>query len=223
MPGREWYNFMNKLNEYFTTSTMTEPLTREDVPNDEWFQVYAKINAKVKGTGTDPITREDVPGGLWFPFLSIINKRMFDVASPENVFAGAALNFAYDEVTYNEYVPADYRKFYSFKDSEPSMPWLILTFDKKEDAPYTVSFKKDGADVTFNEKVAVLGELSGDKKTLTVKNGGNKSLMFEVIQELGVESGENVTFEATLTFDEESTTVEGTIAKIEKPTDGEQD
>lgn len=213
VPGREWYEFMNKINEYIENGSVTTPITREDVPNSEWINVYNKVNAKIAGTSTEPITREDTPNGVWFPFLSIINKKMFDVASPENVFRGARVDFATNKVTYEQFVPADYQKVYDYEASKSSLPWMIITFDKPEVGEFTVKMKHDGTDVTFNSKVESIGTLSDDGKTLTVRNA-HKSLMFEVITELGVSTGENVKFEVTLGFDGEETVVEGTIAKI---------
>ena len=138
---------------------------------------------------------------------------MFDVASKDEVFRDLAINFATNKVTYEQYVPQNYQKFYTYEDSKASMPWMVLTFNKPEAGEFTVKMKHDGTDVTFDSKVESIGTLSDGGKTLTVRSANN-SLMFEVIQELGVSTGENVEFEVTLGFDGDEQTITGTIAKI---------
>ena len=43
---------------------------------------------------------------------------------------GISIDVVRDEYEYNKYVSESYRKQYPYEDSKPSLPWLIVRFDK---------------------------------------------------------------------------------------------
>lgn len=43
---------------------------------------------------------------------------------------GISINVVRNEYEYNKYVSEDYRKQYSYEESKPSLPWLIINFNK---------------------------------------------------------------------------------------------
>lgn len=222
VPGRQWYRFMEKVNEFITKGSLTNPITREDVPDDRWAAMYGKINLKAAGKGEDiAITREDCPDGIWFKGLSIINKEIFEVFSPEPEFRNLAVSFAWNKKTFFENIPQDYLRDYPDYDSQKTgLPWLILTFDRDNQYEnYKIKMKQNDTDVVFAKSVESIGTLSDSDKVLEVTKARNKYIMFQIIQELQVPSGKNVKFDVTVEYDGIEQTASGIIADIVAPED----
>ena len=100
------------------------------------------------------------------------------------------LFIAYDERTYNEYVPKNYREKYSYDDSKDSMPWLIIkTFRNVPLEPFDVEVSHEGTACEFSESCSAVGEISESGKKLTITTDKN-NFMFECLNDLGVDEPE---------------------------------
>lgn len=106
---------------------------------------------------------------------------------------GISVNVVRNEYEYNKYVSEDYRKQYSYEDSKPSMPWIIIDFARDNAPEDFVS----GLELTFspaadftNISQAGNGEWSvgSDKTKLTVNLQKMGRLMLEAKKDVGYTS-----------------------------------
>ena len=106
---------------------------------------------------------------------------------------GISVNVVRNEYEYNKYVSADYRAKYSYEDSKPSLPWIIVDFEKANAPGDFVSTSEltfsPAADFT-GINVAGNGEWSAgsDKTKLTVNLQKLNRLMLEAKKDVGYTS-----------------------------------
>lgn len=129
---------------------------------------------------------------------------------------GIKANWVRTEEDYNKFVDAEYRKQYTWAESEPSMPWLVVNFEKPEveetaadsteeteeteeakepaaETKPTVTLKISGA--VFNaETCANVGTVAEDGKSLEMQAGDY--VMFEAKKDLNLTGAVKVTVEA---------------------------
>ena len=108
---------------------------------------------------------------------------------------GISIDVVRDEYEYNKYVSESYREQYSYEDSKPSLPWLIVRFDKTAYPDDMVSksvmrmepaanFSKINA--SSDGKWAVDTDTS--KLKLNLSKDGFNTLMLEVKKDCGYEA-----------------------------------
>ena len=86
-----------------------------------------------------------------------------------------------DEVSYKQYVSEEYRKSYSYEDSKPFLPWIVIKSKKAVNSTeYTLEIKKDGVPCSFVGTSSNVGEVEGTTITMTKAN-----VMFDVKNDLG--------------------------------------
>lgn len=106
---------------------------------------------------------------------------------------GISVNVVRNEYEYNKYVNEDYRKQYSWEVSKPSMPWIIIDFEKANAPEDFVSTSEltfsPAADFT-GINAAGNGEWSAgsDKTKLTVNLQKLNRLMLEAKKDVGYAS-----------------------------------
>lgn len=143
----------------------------------------------------------------------------FTSGEPElaGTISGMKVGLAYDEKTYNSEVPAEYVEEYDYEASKQSLPWLVVSYQKLENAAGDAEESeeeeetKEGGDtmelqifandrqLEFGGTSANAGTVSADKKTLTIK--AKSWVMFEIKNDLGVLRPELVTwFTARITY-----------------------
>lgn len=111
-----------------------------------------------------------------------------DVPEPpvEEVLKALKASIVFDEASYNAIVDEEYRKQWTWEQSKPSMPWLVVDIEKtKEDAVVDLKMTAGNAAVVFAASCDSVGTRSEDSATLTT---GYKRVMFECIKDLQVSS-----------------------------------
>lgn len=109
---------------------------------------------------------------------------------------GISIDVVRNEYEYNEYVSASYREQYSYEDSKPSLPWIIIRFVKSAYAEdmigKSVMRMIPAADFT-NISAAPSGqwfvdEADKSRLKLDLSKEGFNSLMLEVKKDCGFDS-----------------------------------
>lgn len=104
----------------------------------------------------------------------------------EAILKAVKAAIVFDEASYNAIVDAEYRDQWTWEQSKPSMPWLVVDIDKtKADTPIDLSMTVGNAIVVFAASCDDVGTRSEDSTTLTT---GYKRVMFECIKDLQVAS-----------------------------------
>lgn len=104
----------------------------------------------------------------------------------EAILKAVKAAIVFDEASYNAIVDAEYRDQWTWAQSKPSMPWLVVDIDKtKADTPIDLSMTAGNAIVVFAASCDDVGTRSEDSTTLTT---GYKRVMFECIKDLQVAS-----------------------------------
>lgn len=137
----------------------------------------------------------------------------FTSGEPElaGTISGMKVGLAYDEKTYNSEVPAEYIEDYDYEASKQSLPWLVVSYQKLENAADDAEESEENDDtmelqifandrqLEFGGTSANAGTVSADKKTLTIT--AKEWVMFEIKNDLGVFRTELVTwFTARITY-----------------------
>lgn len=129
---------------------------------------------------------------------------------------GITANWVQTEEDYNKFVDADYRAQYDWAASEPSMPWLVINFEKPEVEAMESTENAEESEETeeteeaAEEKVAItlsmtpnvtfqgtssnVGTVSEDKKSIEIEAG--KYVMFEAKNDLGLTGAVDITVKA---------------------------
>lgn len=108
---------------------------------------------------------------------------------------GISLNVVRNKYEYEKYVSASYREKYSYEESAPSLPWLIINFDKGNDADGSGKYAltmSPAADFT-NIPAAPDGKWSVDeddksKLNLDLSKENFNALMLEVKKDCGFDA-----------------------------------
>lgn len=112
-----------------------------------------------------------------------------DVPEPpvEEVLKALKASIVFDEASYNSIVDEEYRKQWTWEQSKPSMPWLVVDIDKADaEARPQLAIKAGNAEVVFAESCDNVGSRSNENKTLTLNANVAKYAIFECIKDLQV-------------------------------------
>ena len=142
-----------------------------------------------------------------------------DVPEPpvEEVLKALQASIVFDEASYNAIVDEEYRKQWTWEQSKPSMPWLVVDIEKtKEDAVVDLKMTAGNAVVVFAASCDDVGTRSEDSTTLSVAYA---RVMFECIKDLQV--AEPWEQEFVVTGKNAETTVSASVMCPEKPAEPE--
>lgn len=112
------------------------------------------------------------------------------VTLPTGKLNSLTANVIKDRETWKKYIPASYAEDYTYEDSEPSLPWLVINYDKvveEENTGVALNISVGGVPVKFGGNSATVGTVSEDTRTFTTKKDAG-FVMFELKGDLGVEN-----------------------------------
>ena len=103
---------------------------------------------------------------------------------------GISIDVVRNEYEYNKYVDAEYRKKYSYEESKPSLPWVIIRFEKANNPEDLVSKSilsfSPSADFTgINAAPDNEWSAGSDKTKLNMDLQKLNKIMFEAKKDLG--------------------------------------
>ena len=142
-----------------------------------------------------------------------------DVPEPpvEEVLKALKASIVFDEASYNSIVDEEYRKQWTWEQSKPSMPWLVVDIEKtKEDAVVDLKMTAGNGVVVFAASCDDVGARSEDSTTLSVAYA---RVMFECIKDLQV--AEPWEQEFVVTGKNGETIVSASVMCPEKPAEPE--
>lgn len=142
-----------------------------------------------------------------------------DVPEPpvEEVLKALKASIVFDEASYNSIVDEEYRKQWTWEQSKPSMPWLVVDIEKtKEDAVVDLKMTAGNGAVVFAASCDDVGTRSEDSTTLSVAYA---RVMFECIKDLQV--AEPWEQEFVVTGKNAETAVSASVMCPEKPAEPE--
>lgn len=110
------------------------------------------------------------------------------VTLPEGKLNSLTAGVIKDRESWKKYIPASYAADYTYEESEPSLPWLVVNYDKvvvPEKTGVALNISVGGVPVKFGGTSESAGTVSEDKRTFTTKKDAG-FIMFELKADLGV-------------------------------------